>query len=319
MGKDLITAERHITREEGGHTEFGPAEKLTQVIATYLRNFLSGHTREAYLGDFKDFGKFLEVINPMITHPSQITKDHVIAFRDKLRDEDYSPNSVNRKLSAISSLFRELKDAQVIEHNPAHGIKRPPARVKRERLGFSDEEVLSILSNFDEGSPTGLTHLALFSFLFYTGCRISEALAVRIKDIEDVDKVKVIHIRGKGSKIRAIPVHPKLNRALNKLIEQRVLGKDDFLFTSPRGTTKQPLDRKYVHSLLKRILRRQGLSTKRSLHSSRRTVISNLLENGSRIEVIADLAGHSNVNTTMKYRVREEKLEDNPILTLKYK
>jgi site-specific recombinase XerD len=61
------------------------------------------------------------------------------------------------------------------------------------------------------------------------------------------------------------------------------------------------------------------MGTSRSLHSSRRTVISNLLQAGARLESVANLAGHSSVNTTLRYQVRTEKLEDNPLLTFKYR
>jgi len=47
-------------------------------------------------------------------------------------------------------------------------------------------------------------------------------------------------------------------------------------------------------------------------------VISNLLENGARIESVAELAGHVNINTTQRYNVRKEELEDNPLLALRY-
>jgi site-specific recombinase XerD len=47
-------------------------------------------------------------------------------------------------------------------------------------------------------------------------------------------------------------------------------------------------------------------------------VISNLLENGARIESVAELAGHANINTTQRYNVRKEEIEDNPLLSLRY-
>ena len=77
--------------------------------------------------------------------------------------------------------------------------------------------------------------------------------------------------------------------------------------------------RQSVHELLKKTLMKLKLDEGRSLHSSRRTVISNLLESQARIESVAALAGHSNINTTLKYNVRKEPLEENPLLTLRYK
>lgn len=295
--------------------------QLGQVVGEYLANFLSEHTRQAYEGDFRDFGTFLAGQGIKVGHPREVRKSHIIAYRESLR-EKYSPTSINRKLSSLSSLFAELQNAQVIEGNPAQGVKRPKAIPKRPRLGFSDREVNQILSAHPTETVQGLNNSAVLSFLLFTGCRISEALGVRIQDIESQGTLQVVHLRGKGDKIRGLPLHPKLSKIITELVARREKKPEDFLFTRVKGagedSDKEPLRRQSVGELLKSTLKRLGLDTNRSLHSSRRTVISNLLENGSRIESVAELAGHANINTTQKYNVRKEDLEDNPLLSLRY-
>jgi site-specific recombinase XerD len=292
---------------------------LSAVITQYLSNFLSDRTREAYESDFKDFGKFITEKFGGFSHPRDATKTHVIAYRDYLR-EKYSPTSINRKMSALASLFRELQGARIVDINPVEGVRRPQSVPKRPRLGFSDDEVNRILDSHDGTTLQGLSTKAVLSFLLYTGCRISEALAVRVSDIEDRGNLKVVVIRGKGDKIRTLPLHPKLLKNLLELISLRQKGQGDYLFTRVKGegSDDEPMRRQSVGELLKTTLRRLKLDTGRSLHSSRRTVISNLLENGARIESVAELAGHANINTTARYNVRKEELEDNPLLSLRY-
>ena len=303
-------------------SELGPAvlvDVLSQTVQTYLSNFLSERTREAYEGDFKDFGAFIAKTFGAISHPKDITKTHVISYRDHLR-EKYSPTSINRKMSALSSLFRELQGARLLDINPVEGVKRPQSIPKRPRLGFSDDEVNRILDSHDSTTLQGLSTKAVLSFLLYTGCRISEALAVKVSDIEDRGNLKVVIIRGKGDKIRTLPLHPKLLKNLLELTQRRQKGQGEYLFTRVKGegAEDEPMRRQSVGELLKTTLRRLKLDTGRSLHSSRRTVISNLLENGARIESVAELAGHANINTTARYNVRKEELEDNPLLSLRY-
>jgi integrase/recombinase XerD len=295
------------------------AHDLSRVVAEYLSNFLSDRTREAYESDFKDFGRFIAEKFGGFSHPRDVTKTHVIAYRDFLR-EKYSPTSINRKMSALSSLFTELQGARVVDINPVEGVKRPQSIPKRPRLGFTDEEVNRILDSHDATTLQGLNTKAVLSFLLYTGCRISEVLAVKVSDIEDRGNLKVVVIRGKGDKIRTLPLHPKLLKTLLELISLRQKGQVDYLFTRVKGEGKddEPMRRQSVGELLKTTLRRLKLDTGRSLHSSRRTVISNLLENGARIESVAELAGHANINTTARYNVRKEELEDNPLLSLRY-
>jgi site-specific recombinase XerD len=294
---------------------------LTHVVEQYLSNFLSDRTREAYTTDFRDFGAFVTKTFGKFEHPRAITKTHVIAYRDYLR-ESYSPTSINRKLSALSSFFKELQGARLVDINPVEGVKRPQSIAKRPRLGFSDSEVNRILECYPTDSIQGLNHRAVLSFLLFTGCRISEVLAVKVSDIEDRGNLKVVHIRGKGEKIRSLPLHPKLLKTILELISRRGKQPSDYLFTRVKGagegSDSAPLRRQSVGELLKTTLRKLGLDKNRSLHSSRRTVISNLLESGARIESVATLAGHANINTTMRYNVRTEELEDNPLLTLRY-
>lgn len=207
---------------------------LTLVIKDYLANFLSNRTREAYEGDFRDFGAFITKTFGPISHPKDVTKTHVIAYRDFLR-EKYSLTSINRKMSALTSLFRELQGARLIDTNPVEGVKRPQSIPKRPRLGFSDDEVNRILSSHDSTTVQGISTKAILSFLLYTGCRISEALAVRVCDIEDRGNLKVVVIRGKGDKIRTLPLHPKLLKSILELIERREKQPGDYLFTRVKG------------------------------------------------------------------------------------
>ena len=186
-------------------------------------------------------------------------------------------------MSALTSLFRELQGARLIDTNPVEGVKRPQSIPKRPRLGFSDDEVNRILGSHDSTTVQGISTKAILSFLLYTGCRISEALAVRVCDIEDRGNLKVVVIRGKGDKIRTLPLHPKLLKSILELIERREKQPGDYLFTRVKGqgAEKEPMRRQSVGELLKTTLRRLQLDQSRSLHSSRRTVISNLLENGA--------------------------------------
>ena len=148
--------------------EPGQGGELAAVVGTYLKNFLSEHTRLAYEGDFRDFARFLAAhIRPMI-HPKEVRKDDIISYREHLRAH-YSPTSVNRKMSAISSLFKELKNAHIVDTNPADGIKRPPSITRRERLGFTDREVNQVLLAYPGESVSDLQKRALLHFLFFYG------------------------------------------------------------------------------------------------------------------------------------------------------
>ena len=291
---------------------------LTATVSTYLRNFLSENTRMAYTADFLDFVAYLKLYDIKITHPSQITKDHIIGFRDFLIGT-CAPNTLQRKLSSLSSLFNELVSAKIMADNPCLGVSRPKAVPIRPKLGLTDSEIDALCNFYDEKSLGSLQNKTLLTFLSYTGCRISEVVGVRVSDIKTENDIKVLLINGKGSKMRKIPIHPKLWVCLKELITRRERVDDDYVFGSIQKKLDTPLSRQAVHKMLKKTLMALGFDVDKTLHSFRRGVISNLLESGHRIESVAKVSGHSNINTTKGYLVREEKIEDNPLLSLKFK
>ncbi len=291
---------------------------LSKIVETFLKNFLSDNTRMAYTTDFFDFAAFLEISNIRLDGPSQITKDHIIDYRDSIIG-DYAPNTIHRKLSSLSSLFNELVLAKIMDENPVIGIQRPKAISIRPKTGLTDEEINKICSFYKGDTLQSLQNKALVTFLSYTGARISEAINIRVSDIKTENDIKVVIIKGKGSKIRKIPLHPKLWMVLKELILKREKLDNDFIFTAIQKNYNSPIRRESVHKMLKKTLLKLGMDVDKTLHSFRRGVISNLLENGHRIESVAKVSGHSNINTTKGYLVREEKIEDNPLLSLKFK
>lgn len=291
---------------------------LSSIVNTYLKNFLSHNTRMAYTTDFFDFAAFLQINGHHIDGPHQITKDHIIEYRDSIID-NYAPNTIHRKLSSLSSLFNELIQAKLMGENPVIGVQRPKAIAIREKTGLSDDEINRICNFYDGKSIQSLQNKALLTFLSYTGCRISEVISVRLSDIKTENDIKVVIIKGKGAKIRKIPLHPKLWVVLKELIRRREKIEEDYIFTAVQKKLTSPIRRHSVHNMLKKTILALGLNIDKTLHSFRRGVISNLLENGHRIECVAEVSGHSNINTTKGYLVREEKMEDNPLLSLNFK
>jgi site-specific recombinase XerD len=184
--------------------------EIEGVVGRYLQNFLSDRTREAYVSDWRDFFRWMRDVGIAVTTPSDVTESHVIAYRNFLR-EKYSPTSIARKLSALSSLFTKLKDEQIVRWNPVEGLKRPKAIAKKKRTGFTDQEVNRLLDSIGTESLKDLSDKALLSFLFYTGARVSEMLSVRVRDFDVIEGLPVVHLRGKGEKVRTLPIRDRLS------------------------------------------------------------------------------------------------------------
>ena len=91
--------------------------EINKTIGTFLANFMSNETKKAYVSDWKEFFEFLEKSKIEVSGLNEIEERHLSMYRDFLR-EKFSATSINRKLSALSSLFSTLRNKQLVKSNP---------------------------------------------------------------------------------------------------------------------------------------------------------------------------------------------------------
>ncbi len=89
----------------------------------WFANIENANTRRAYKVDVRGFMEFCGIQRP--EEFRLVSRSHIIAWRGKLKDSGSRPTTIRRKLSALSSLFDHLCEANAITHNPANGVKRP--------------------------------------------------------------------------------------------------------------------------------------------------------------------------------------------------
>ena len=149
---------------------------------------------------------------------------------------------------------------------------------------FSQEEIVQVIRLTDtlvsRGSITSLTYRTLLGLLFVTGMRISEALGLRLSDIEPAGLV----IREtKFSKSRQLPLHTSTSEALDTYLTTRrtVVTSCDHLFLTWCG--QRPLNRKTVLPTFQRLCRQAGIEgtgarRKPRLHDLRHSFAVHALE-----------------------------------------
>ena len=144
-------------------------------------------------------------------------------------------------------------------------------------------------------------HRALFGVLFYTGCRVSEALALRVEDIAGgVVTLRKATTKGKKA-TRTIPLHPKLARLLSEYDPQ-----PGPLFP---GRLQGTLTRVAAHKILRRACKRVGLEGV-STHSFRRTALTRMSDAAVPLRVIQKVSGHASLATLQRYlEVSQQQVE----------
>lgn len=136
---------------------------------------------------------------------------------------------------------------------------------------------------------------ALFGICLYTGCRISEALALRVEDIQgNLITLRKGTTKGKQS-TRQIDMHP----ALATLLDGYEKPKHGALFPGKRGVTER-LTRSAAHKVLREAcdrVRLVGVST----HSFRRTALTQMSAAGVPLRAIQEVSGHLSLSELQKY------------------
>ena len=177
--------------------------------------------------------------------------------------------------------------------------------------GYGRARVLSS-SEIDKLFAWGLSSKrdqALFGICLHTGCRISEALAITVKDIQaGYITLKKCVTKGKR-RTRMIPINDSLQGLLEAYL--REYKPKSFLFPSHHNAkTHQHMTRAAADLILKTACQRVGLVGV-STHSFRRTALTRMHNAGIPLRVIQEISGHSSLETLQRYlEVTDEQILD---------
>jgi len=167
-----------------------------------------------------------------------------------------------------------------------------------------------LLEQPDRRSARGQRDHALLLFLYNTGARISEAIAVRRRDIQFVPPYHV-RLFGKGRKERYCPLWPDTANALKSILSQEPPDSNDPVFRSIRLTPLSRHGAKYILTkyVRKAITKDQTFHARVNPHMLRHSCACALLQAGVDLTVIRDYLGHASIVTTSRYANSNLKLK----------
>lgn len=211
----------------------------------------------------------------------------------------------NVRLAALRAFMRFVAQQAPESLALANAVLAIPLKRFDRRLiqPLSEVEVEAILQATAGTTATQRRDHLLFQLLYHTGARISEALALRQRDIR-FGPPAVVCFQGKGRKQRAIPLLPPLVTELKSALARSPNDPEAFVFPN---RWEGPLSRSGAEKRLRRLVRQaQGRCPSlraRSVtpHTFRHATAMRLLEAGVDITVIALLLGHESPNTTHHY------------------
>ncbi len=222
----------------------------------------------------------------------------------------------SRKLASLRSFYNYFFETEKIKKNPAALVPLPKQHDK-EIIRLEPNEVAILLDQVEDGSKltkkeqeyhkkTKLRDVALITLLLGTGIRVSECVGL---DLQDVDfDVYGIRILRKGGKEAIIYFGEEVGTALLDYLEQRehmvpAEGHENALFLSLQN---RRMAVRSVENLVKKYASRVTTLKKITPHKLRSTYGTALYRETGDIYLVADVLGHSDVNTTRKHYAAQE-------------
>ena len=243
-----------------------------------LRNFATT-TQRSYIHYVADFARHFN------RSPQELDLEAVREYQLHLAQErKLSPQSVNTFVSAVPFLYLVTLEMPWEKHD------FPRARLEEKLpVVLAPDEVQRFLDQV-----TGVKHRAVLLTCYGSGVRISEAVSLKLSDI-DSHRMLIRVEHGKGGKDRYSMLSPCLLEILRAYC--RIL--------RPAGPWLFPSWRPHLHltagavqTVCREAWQRSGLRKRVTPHILRHSFATHLLERGVDTRVIQALLGHSRIDTT---------------------
>lgn len=252
-------------------------------------NRKANNTIKSYCLTIKEFMLWHQGIHGQ--SPDQLTRQEVLNYVTYLRTvRGLTNRSVNTKLAALQALNEFLietgRQTELVlskrDYLRVQIAYANPSTVSREQVEALRQQILA---------GQGLRDYAIVTVLAYAGLRISEALNLRVGDI-DLAAREITVQHGKGDKMRVVFIGDKVVAAIREYIQERPDTDSPFLFLSRKGGA---LSRGQVNRIF------NAYSDTITPHTLRHFFCSAAIEAGYSINEVANQAGHSNIHTTLLY------------------
>lgn len=250
------------------------------------------NTINSYLSDITIFKEYLSSLK---INYLKVDKDIIREYLKVLGNSNYKSSSINRILSSLKNYYEYLEYKHQIEYNPLKDLNRPKKEKRLPNFINNNDYEKIIKKSLERTDFIGRRNTLLLELLYSSGIRISEALNIKIKDINMGDKS--IRILGKGSKMRIVYFGEYAKEYLEEYLKVRNSSLE-YLFLNKNNTL---LTRRGAEYIISNLVKTSLLKKKVTPHTFRHSYATEMLNNGADIRSVQELLGHSSLSTTGIY------------------
>lgn len=295
---------------------------LVQAYISYITDVrrYSARTQAIYSDVLREFAEFCEAHTDEALLESldrQTVRSYEVFLMEERGD---CPRTVRLHLSALSGFCRYLMKEKLLSHNPVRTVAKPkmekrlPVFYREESMNeyFAgtecdvSEENLGLVTGGDKVSEAAYSRRLrrlIVSLLYSTGMRRSELIGLRIGDV-DFGR-RTLRVTGKGDKVREIPLVPSLCKEISLYLKSvetmvgRARSGNEPLAVTGKGLRLYPV---FIDRAIKDALGQIGSITgRKSPHVLRHSLATELLDDGTDLNSIKELLGHSSLAATQVY------------------
>ncbi|HET6829467.1 MAG TPA: tyrosine recombinase XerC [Ramlibacter sp.] len=239
---------------------------------------------------------------------SRVQNAHIRRWVAQMHAGGRSGRGIALILSGWRGFYAWLGRHGLVSSNPVQDVRAPKAPKPLPKALGVEEAVQLAEHRQDDADPwLQARDVAIVELLYGCGLRVGEVVGLDVQagsnargwvDLQAGD----VHVLGKGSKRRSVPLGRKAAEALAAWLQQRALapwaGVQAALFTGRNGTR---LSAQAIWQRLRRRSQMAGLATPVHPHMLRHSFASHVLQSSGDLRAVQELLGHSSIATTQVY------------------
>jgi integrase/recombinase XerD len=270
---------------------------VDDLVADFLASLASDRglapaTIAAYRSDLRRYAEHLDGAEP--------NERAVTAFLVGMRAQGLSNATISRRIAAVRQFHRFLVSEGLSDHDPTLRVESP-RRPRNLPKALTVDEVVRVLESPDPATVVGRRDRALIEFMYSTGARVGETVALDEIDL-DLDEGMVV-LTGKGDRQRMVPVGGPARNAMAAWLPDRLRIRSErsgaAIFLSLRG---RRLSRQTVWAIVRAHAVRSGVPPERvSPHVLRHSAATHMVEGGADLRSVQEILGHASISTTQIY------------------